>query len=143
MRRILVVAALTAGLTVVAVSPAQAAYSDCPNNRVCLFDSNNGGTLIWAGYVSPGICHNLPSDVNNRANSFVNKLDGIERAVQFYDNSNCQPIALRRQQNSSIGPHFTGAQDNFYQDMLLSHRNRATSIWFNTCNPPGCGSGLT
>jgi hypothetical protein len=136
---VLILAAFS--FSVLVAQPAQAAYTDCPANRLCLFDLTGGGTLTWAGYVSPGICHNLPSYANNNASSFYNNLNGLNRAVQFYDQANCQPTLLRRQFNASTGPHFSGAQDNFYRDTLLNHRDRVTSIWFNTCTS-GCGSGF-
>lgn len=137
----LVVLTVVVGVTTVVANPAHAAYSNCPLGNVCIWDGLNGsGSPMYVHSGAPGTCINLPSSVNNRAESFYNHLSGLNRAVQFYDGSGCTGTLLRRQSNGSGGPHFSGAADNFYLDHFLNHRNRATSIFYNSCTGAGCST---
>lgn len=144
LRSALVVVLAAFGLTVLATQPAQAAYSECTTNRLCLFNGDGGTNLIWAGYAQPGTCVNLPAEDNDLTNSFYNRLTGSGRAVQLYQDNYCHTPLLRRQSGASTGPHFSGTADNMFTSPIPPHvtdKNKVTSIWFNNCNV-NCGTAL-
>jgi Peptidase inhibitor family I36 len=121
-------------------TPAQAvdaaSWDECWIGYACIWDGiNSAGGILFAINGRAGTCVNVPASANDRAESFYNKLIGSGRAIQLYQHANCTGIQLRRQANGSAGPFFSGVRDSIYRDSLITHRNKLTSIWFNTCNP--------
>lgn len=150
-----VVAALLlgAGLAVTAATPAQAAFIDCPNGRVCLFrDLNGTGGILVSIAWSPGTCYNVPTDANDRATSYVNRLPGT-RHMQVYRNAGCSGHALHKDNGfggstqpfpslNAPYPEYLNSSGNFINVdspvipgcSVPDHCDNdiATSIWFNT-----------
>lgn len=86
---------LTLGLSSAVASPAHAAYIDCWTGYACVFDGQNGtGALLFASNAPRGSCVNIPSSVNDRATSYVNRLSG--RGFQVYRDAGCQGHALHK-----------------------------------------------
>ena len=125
-----VAAVVGLGLGVVAAAPASAAASDCPNGQVCLWDDSNFNTMLVAVARTPGSCYNLPSNLNDRANGFYNRLLGGKH-VQMYKDVNCTGPLLRNW-GGSTGPFPVGEVSLFYHNTFANDQNRLTSIWFNT-----------
>jgi hypothetical protein len=82
---------LAVGLvTAYSPEPADAALSDCAEGNICLFDSINYGTLIYA--ITPGAilaqptdCVVLPSSANNRASSIYVRAGLMSRSMTLFD----------------------------------------------------------
>lgn len=128
---------LVAGFGVAVASPAQAAYSECPVNWVCLWNNPNGVNLILVAARSPGTCHNITGYADNSADSFYNHLSS--RHVQFYRGANCTSALLRTHiwQGNNPLPYPPGRQANFLETDTrgsgpISDRDEASSIYFNT-----------
>lgn len=128
---------VAAGLATAVATPAQANYDNC-DNRVCLYDDINGGSFLYGVYAGPGTCVNIPSPVNDRADSFYNALFTSARHAQFYQNANCTGHAMHDTTGfgGTTQPFPAGRLGTFIRD--LSHischcdRNKVTSIFFNT-----------
>jgi len=151
-RAAVVVLLVALGITFTAVTPAHAAYTDCPLNFVCLFlNRDGGGGYIVNIYQAPGTCYNVPSSANDRATSYVNRLSST-RSMQVYRNANCSGHALHKDNGfggstqpfpSSNAPYPTNVNGsgNFINiDNLVlpgcslpdhCDNDIATSIWFN------------
>lgn len=103
-----IMAALAVSLLMLAglASPAQAAYTDCPDGYICLFKWVDGGSGRWQASISArqdAGCWNLANStfgspalgdpVNNESASLVinptSAQTGFPRYVRFYDWVNC------------------------------------------------------
>jgi hypothetical protein len=147
-RRVAVAAlSLVLGFSAVVViaAPAHAAYSDCWTGNFCLFDGNDGsGQLLFSTSAPRGTCVNIPTNENDRANSYINRL-GV-RYAQVYRDANCTGHGLHKT-NGFGGPSqpFPPAGDNRQGSFINVNnvvlpgcsnpdhcdRNIATSIWLN------------
>lgn len=139
---------LTTGWNVVTETPAQAAYSDCPSNNVCLFDSVNGGNPLLFTNRPPGTCQNIPSEDNDRTDSFANRLNpslrGGAHHIQLFVHANCQ-TPVYAEVTRTAGPFPSAFQSNLIQEDANRRqvgcqfdpprgcwRNLVTSIFYNT-----------
>jgi len=77
---------MSAGILFAVQAPAQAAYGDCPNGEMCIFDNDNGGGFMYRfGPLNLSHCTN-----NGRAtttSSFTNRGSGTR--VKFWSHSDC------------------------------------------------------
>jgi peptidase inhibitor family I36 len=128
-----------------APAPVQASLSSCTFNFVCLWDGDNyeTGTFLGQWQSGRGTCVNLPSLVNDKANSFYNHMDpepvtGVGRHMQLYRDINCTGYALRVNVRCSsgctwwAGPYPASYHNNLLTVLGTSDDNRASSIWFNS-----------
>lgn len=143
-RRILVVFTALGLLLGVGATAAQASYSDCTDGAelVCMWTSTGGdGTRYSVAGVS-GFCSNITAG-DNTADSFMNNRSS--KHVQFYQLSNCQGYVLCRQGSngwincpgSLDNPLPAGTTGDFLRTNApgggeINHRNKASSVFFNT-----------
>lgn len=74
------------GLVAVTSSPAAAAYGDCPNDEVCIFDNANGGGFMYRfGPSLAGSCVN--NGRHATTSSATNRKSGTR--VKFYSAPDC------------------------------------------------------
>lgn len=83
---------LVLGIGLVAASPAQAAWSDCPTGTGCVWtDQNGAGVIFVAGYSAygpAGTCRNLPGVMPANGESARTSY-GNGYGFRFYTNWNC------------------------------------------------------
>ena len=109
-------------------TPAHAAYADCPSDYVCIWAGSNFTTILGSPvYRSPGTCHNLSVNLNDKAGSFYNHLSNGHH-VTFYSDAGCTGFRIHREDNGSGGPHGPGVHDAF----IYYERDDTSSIYFNT-----------
>jgi hypothetical protein len=122
------------GIVILTPAAAQASYSDSFPGYVYLWDDPNGaGQPALAVFRSPGLCYNVPTFFNDRADSFKNYLSNGHH-VQFYRDRDCTGGALHQTNNNrSSGPFPSSppTQDNFISARGINDRNKLTSIFFN------------
>lgn len=138
--RLLLIAVVSGLFVSVGPVPAQAAYSECPVNWVCLWNNPGGINLILVAARSPGTCHNITGYANDSADSFYNHLTPTPasgRHVQFYRGANCTGALLRTHawQGNNPLPYPPGRYANFLLGGAgradINDRNEASSIYFN------------
>lgn len=76
---------LGAGAAFVA-KPAQAAYSDCPSPRFCLWEHSDYNSPMYQYSPTVGTCYNLGAAINNRATSVYNRTGS---RVRLFDGTGC------------------------------------------------------
>ncbi len=117
-------------ITVVAPTPAQAAYSDCWIGYVCIWDGDNGSNALLFSAGGPGVtsptCINVPSSANDKADSFYNNRRSTVggRDVRFWLNAGCSGRVLCMENFGGCGPFFPGVGKNFN----FADTNELTSI---------------
>lgn len=105
-------------------SPAQAAFSDCPSNYVCIWAGTNatGSRFQWSKQTILNGTNNgirLGSGITNRGYSFYNRLTGGGNwAVYLFDSYNCVEQPWRRslsqgQQATAQGSDWGGRVSSF------------------------------
>jgi len=124
------------GLTAVTAGPASASWDACIPDRVCLWDGNDAtGTFLFMQLWAPGTCVNVITSINDRANSFRNRMSA-GRGVQFYRDANCTGHAMHHTNGygGPNGPFLPGAFGNFISDGKATchcDRNIVTSVIYN------------
>lgn len=145
-KRLAVILATFGVLLGVAATPAQASYSDCTDgiDLVCIWTSTGGDGTKYSFHGVSGFCTNITAG-DNTADSFLNNRSS--KHVQFYQLPDCQGYVLCRQGSngwincpgSLDDPIAAGVSGNFLLTDApgggggqLNHRNKASSIFFNT-----------
>jgi hypothetical protein len=119
------------------VSAAQASWSDCPFQFVCLYDGNSSSARLGLPFVkNPGVCYNLPSNQADKADSVVNRVDGSTRTnhanhIQVYRDVNCTGL-INITTTYGPNPIPSPGSTNFSAGPIIDERNRASSVFFNT-----------
>lgn len=81
-KKALMVVGVAVGLGLGGVMPAQAAFSDCPDRAVCLWNNANYGSFL--GWRQPGLgLLNVSSGANDRTTSWANR--SYTRAAWYSD----------------------------------------------------------
>jgi hypothetical protein len=107
-------------------TPAQAAFADCPNAYICIWELGSAGGIRWqwtGGYVyqqSDGgsdHCMTLPENAYNEGSSYYMRAGGGSYGwARFYNTYNCAGTWVQ----ASVGQY-----GNFG-----TFNNMASSIWF-------------
>jgi hypothetical protein len=103
-------AMVAAGLAVTPVLTSQAAYSDCPTNKVCAWQNNNfSGDFL--GYRAPGGgLVNISSGNNNRMSSWANR---TLTNARWYQLANASPEGFCANMiNTSSNPDLPDSQND-------------------------------
>ena len=96
MKRWILACVLGLVASIALVTPAQAAFTDCPNGTSCVWlEANGTGSRFTVSVGSNGVnvCHNMPWGFNNTVTSV---LDGYGSGLDLllYSTSNCTTPAV-------------------------------------------------